>query len=125
MYRVQEQQFVKVMVQGRHLIKALHPLQQHTQQLHLAAHLAAQSLSPDMALQQAHAAQVLFSASQVVQGMLSKIKRLQCSLVISTAICTYAHTIIANTRIIESIGPKPTCTECLIAWHAIPPKAKL
>lgn len=60
MYRVQEMQLAKVMVQGRHLIMALDPVQQHTQQLH--AHLAAQSLSPDMALQQAHAAQVLFSA---------------------------------------------------------------
>ena len=48
----------KVMAQGRHLIVMLDPMQQHTQQLH--AYLAVQSLSPYMALQQAHAAEVMF-----------------------------------------------------------------
>ena len=57
MYRMQELRLAKVMAQGRHLTMMLDPAPQHPRQLH--AYLAAQSLSPGMVLQQAHAAQVV------------------------------------------------------------------
>ena len=57
LYRMQEMRLAQVMAQGRHLTMMLDPMKQPTQQLH--AHLAAQSLSPGMALQQAHAAKVI------------------------------------------------------------------
>ena len=57
MYRMREMRLAKVMAQGRHLTMMLDPMQQCTQQLR--AQLAAESLSPGMALQQAHAAKVI------------------------------------------------------------------
>lgn len=56
-YRMQEMRLAEVMAQGRHLTMMLDPMQQCTPQLR--AHLAAESLSPGMALQQVHAAKVI------------------------------------------------------------------
>lgn len=64
--RMQELRLAKVMAEGRHLVMMLDPTQQHNQQLHL--HMAAQPVSPCMAVQEAHAARVMCYLASMVQA---------------------------------------------------------
>ena len=58
--RIQEMRLAKIMAQGRHIMLMLDPTQQHNPQLHMETTAQLATRSPCTAVQEAHAARVMF-----------------------------------------------------------------